>query len=309
MDFKQLKAFLTVTEMGNVTRAAEVLHLVQPAVSRQIRLLEEDIGTPLFERGRQGMILTEAGRTLLDFARRSMLELERARSQISSTSGEVRGVVTVGLLPSTVEVISSKLVSAVRQHYPGIRIRLAMGYAGTLTKWLESGEVDTALLYGNDRSRDIDYTPLLEEPLWVVGPRNAKLRIDQPVPFKSLAGQTFVLPSATHGLRTLVDHACAVANIELTISAETNALSLQRSLVIGGHGMTILPPLAIADDLKHKTLSAAPLLAPELKRNIVMGLPTTRPIGKPVRCVVDLLVECVREAVTSGQWHGKLLKG
>lgn len=307
MDFKQLKAFLTVTEMGNITRAAEVLHLVQPAVSRQIRMLEEDFGTPLFERERQGMILTEAGRTLLEFARRSMLELERARALIESRSGEVSGLVTVGVLPSTADVISGNLVGAIRLHYPGIRIRLAMGYAGTLTKWLESGEIDIALLYGNDRSRLIDYTPLVEEPLWLVAPPEAGLSVKKPVPFKSLAGQAFVLPSATHGLRTLVDHACAVSNIELTISAETNALSLQRSLVIGGHGMTILPPLAIADDLKRKTLSAAPLHGPELKRTIVMGLPTTRLIGQHVRCVVDLLVECVREAVTSGQWHGKLL--
>ena len=83
MDFKQLRAFLTVAETGNVTRAAEVLHLVQPAVSRQIMLLEQDIGTPLFVRERHGMVLTEAGRSLLTYARRAMLELDRARSRSS----------------------------------------------------------------------------------------------------------------------------------------------------------------------------------------------------------------------------------
>ena len=73
MDLKQLRAFLTVAETGNVTRAAEVLHLVQPAVSRQIRLLEEDIGAPLFERERHGMVLTDAGLALVGYARRALL--------------------------------------------------------------------------------------------------------------------------------------------------------------------------------------------------------------------------------------------
>ncbi len=308
MDFKQLKAFLTVAETGNVTRAAEVLHLVQPAVSRQIRMLEEDIGTPLFERERLGMVLTDAGRKLLEYARRSMLELERARSEIASTSGEVRGLATIGILPSTVDVVSSVLVREVHKKHPGIRLRLAMGYAGTLLKWLENGEIDAALLYGNERSNEIAYTQLLEEPLWVVGPANAKLKANRPVPFRTLEQQAFVLPSASHGLRALVDHACAVTNIELSISAETNALSVQRSLVIGGHGMTILPPIAIADDLRHKTLTAAPVIDPDLKRTIVMALPTNRPIGRHIRCCVEILTDCVTEAVESGRWHGKLCK-
>src|SRR6185436_176307 len=81
MDFKQLRAFLTVAETGNVTRAAEVLSLVQPAVSRQLQLLEDDLGAPLFDRARHGMVLTEAGRALVTYVQRAMLELERARAE------------------------------------------------------------------------------------------------------------------------------------------------------------------------------------------------------------------------------------
>src|SRR6476659_562803 len=83
MDHKQLRAFLTVADTGNVTRAAEVLHLVQPAISRQIRLLEEDVGCALFKRERHGRMLPDAGRSLVGYARRSMLERERARAEIA----------------------------------------------------------------------------------------------------------------------------------------------------------------------------------------------------------------------------------
>lgn len=303
MDFKQLRAFLTVAETGNVTRAADILHLVQPAVSRQLRLLEEDIGVPLFERERHGMALTVAGKALLDYARRAMLELDRARVEIAGTaSGTVTGLVTLGLLPSTIDMLSSPLVSAVSAAYPGIRVRIAMGYAGTLHRWLESGEVDAALLYGPERSADIQTTALIEEPLWVIGPRAAKLRSDRPVPLARLADGPVVLPSAPHGIRALVEHACAIGKVTLQISAETNALSVQRALVLGGHGLTILPPIAVADELRRNLLSGAPLADPALLRTIVLALPTNRPIGQHVRCAVDLLAAQARLAVASGAW-------
>src|SRR6187549_2519247 len=143
MDLKQLKAFLAVVDTGNVTRAAQMLHLVQPAVTRQIQLLEADLGAALFARERQGMILTEAGKTLCEYARRALLELERARAEIGGRSeGGISGLVNVGLLASTVDLLSSPLVDAVSNAYPGIRMRLSTAYSGTLRDWLESGELD-----------------------------------------------------------------------------------------------------------------------------------------------------------------------
>ncbi|MBV7483305.1 LysR family transcriptional regulator [Bordetella sp. BOR01] len=302
MDLKQLRAFLTVTEMGNVTRAAEVLNLVQPAVSRQIRLLEEDIGTPLFERERRGMVLTEAGEVLVGYARRALLELDRARVEIGGVGQGVTGLVTLGLLPSSIDMLSSPLASAVAAAYPGIRVRIAMGYAGTLQRWLVMGEVDAALLYGAERTADIQTVPLIEEPLWVIGPKNSPLRPDRPVPLADLANRKLVLPSAPHGIRTLVEHACAVAHVTLDVSVETNALSVQRSLVLGGHGLTILPPIAVADDLRKHQLKGAPLADPDITRTIVLALPTNRPTTRAVRCTVDVLVGEARKAVASGAW-------
>lgn len=302
MDLKQLKAFLTVAETGNVTRAAEMLHLVQPAVSRQIMLLEEDIGTPLFERERHGMTLTEAGQALIGYARRAMLELERARAEIGGAQSGIGGLVTLGLLPSTIDALAGPLVAALGDQYPGIRLRISMGYAGTMLRWLQSGEIDAALLYGAERSPEIQTRPLIEEPLWVVAPKAAALKRGRPVPLAKLVGRPLVLPSAPHGIRTLVDHACAVSNVELSLCAETNALSVQRSLVLSGHGWTILPPIAVADDLRTGRLSAAPLADPAITRTIVLAVPTNRPTGRHVRCAIDALVVCAKAAVENGDW-------
>jgi DNA-binding transcriptional LysR family regulator len=302
MDFKQLRAFLTVSDTGNVTRAAELLNLVQPAVSRQLRLLEEDVGTELFDRQRHGMVLTDAGKALLVYARRAMLELDRARAEIGGSVDGIGGLVTVGLLPSTCDLISSPLVSAVAAKYPGIHMRIAMGYAGTLQQWLETGEIDAALLYGVERTPGVHARPLLEEALWVVGAPSANLRRQKPVPLASLAGKPLILPSGPHGIRTLVDHACAVSNVHLTIAVETNAMSVQKSLVLGGHGFTILPPVAFAEELARKRVSAAPLCDPRITRTIVLALPANRAVGQHVERAVELLVRCAKDAVEEGAW-------
>lgn len=310
MDLKQLRAFLTVAETGNVTRAADMLHLVQPAVSRQIRMLEEDIGAPLFERERHGMVLTESGQALVGYARRVLLELDRARAEIAgAAAGGVGGLVTLGLLPSTVDLLSSALVAAVAAAYPGIRLRIAVGYAGTLLQWLQSGEVDAALLYGAERSPDIQSKPLVKEALWAIGPPDSALRPQQPVTLAELAHLRMVLPSPPHGIRTLVEHACAVAKVTLNLSAETNALSVQRRLVLGGHGLTILPPIAVADDLHSGQLVGAPLGGPGISRTIVLALPMHRPTPRHVRCAIELLEQQTRHAIDihawpQGQWLG-----
>jgi LysR family nitrogen assimilation transcriptional regulator len=302
LDLRHLRAFLTVADTGNVTRAAEVLNLVQPAVSRQIQLLEEDVGAPLFVRERHGMVLTGAGRALQGYARRAMLELDRARAEIAGSDEGVGGLATLGLLPSTCDLLASALVSAVAAANPRIRVRIATGYAGTLQQWLESGEVDAALLYGTHPSPGIETTPLIEEALWVVGPASAKLRKNRPVTLASLAGKPLILPSAPHGIRTLVDHACAVSHVELTIAAETNAMSVQKDLVRGGHGLTILPAIAVADEVAREQFSIAPLSKPTIKRAIVLAVPANRAIRQHVQCAVEALVQCMRDATKRGAW-------
>lgn len=162
-------------------------------------------------------------------------------------------------------------------------------------------EIDTALLYGVERLSNIHAKPLLEEELWVVGPPSAKLRWQKPVPLASLAGQPLILPSGPHGIRTLVDHACAVSNVQLTVTAETNAMSIQKNLVLGGHGLTILPPIAFAGELERKQVTAAPLCDPKITRTIVLALPSNRAVGQHVQ-TADLLVRCAKEAVNRGDW-------
>jgi LysR family transcriptional regulator, nitrogen assimilation regulatory protein len=302
MDHKQLRAFLTIAETGNVTRASELLNLVQSAVSRQIQLLEEDLGVELFARERHGMSLTDAGKSLLGYARRVMLELDRARAELTGSATEVAGIVSVGLLPSTCELLASPLMSAVARDHPKIRMRLAVGYMETLQQWLERGDVDVALLYGVEQLPHFQTTPLLQEPLWVVGPVSAKLSKRRPVSLASLADKPMILPAGPHGVRSMLDYACAMSKVTLQVFTETNAMNVQKSLVLGGHGYTVLPPISFAKELASGELTGAPLKAPEITRTLLLALPANRTVARHVRFVVDQLVKCTHEALASKKW-------
>lgn len=302
LDIRQIRSFLAIADTGSVTRAAEVLHVVQPAVSRQLKLLEEDVGAPLFERGRQGMVLTSDGRILVDHARRALRELDSARMEIRPTPGTIVGVVNVGLLPSSCELLAAPLVGALRTQYAGIQVSLSVGYTDHLSRWLESGEIDVALLYDPKPSPGLSVETLLEEALSLCGPAARKLRRNRPVTLKALGDAPLVLPSRPHILRGLVEHACAVAGIPITVAAETNALSVQKDLVVQGLGLSVLPSVAIASEIERGLLCSAPIDQAEFSRRIVMALPTTRRTSTAVRCVATVLQACMKEAVDSGVW-------
>lgn len=304
MDIKQLRALLVIAETGSVSRAAEILNIVQPAVSRQLRLLEEDLGTALFFRGRRGMELTDSGQLLVEHARRALRELDQAKAEISPEPGVVTGIVTIGLLPSVSDLLAAPLITVLKQQHPKLTIRISVGYAGYLQKWLENGEVDVALLYDPKPSSLLEAEPLLNEALYLVGLPDAGLSQNCPVPLHDLEKRALILPSQPHGLRLLLDHACAVAGVRLSIVAETNAMSIQKNLVSNGLGFTILPSVAIFEDIARGHLCAAPITAPDLQRKIVLALPITRRSSVGVRCAVGELRRQIKALVNNNCWPG-----
>ncbi|MFI9833117.1 LysR family transcriptional regulator [Streptomyces sp. NPDC051913] len=302
MDVRQLRALVTVAEVGSVTRAAELLHLVQPAVTRQIRTLEQELGVPLFERTRQGMRPTEAGSIMVDRARRALGELERARAEVCPTPGAVTGIVTVGLLESTADLLAEPLVTALAEEHPGIRLRLMTGYSGHLQRWLDDGDLDLTLLYDLDSTPSLHTRPLVRERLWLVAPAAAGLHAARPVPFAEAAARPLVMPASGHALRTLIEGAAARARADLEIAVQTNSMGLQKRLVRAGHGWTILPGVGIAQDVADGTLSAAPLCEPDVWRSIVLATPRTGRTPPAAEAVARELVRRAETAVHEDRW-------
>jgi LysR family transcriptional regulator, nitrogen assimilation regulatory protein len=309
VDIKQLKALVTVAETGSVTRAAELLHLVQPAVTRQIRALEHEFGVPLFERTRQGMRATAAGASLAERARRALTELDRARAELASAPGSVTGLVSVGLLESTADLLAERLVAAILRDYPVIELRVLTAYSGHLQQWLDDGDLDLSLVYNLASTPSLNVRTLVREKLWVVAPFSDGLSAERPVPLAVAAEQPFVMPAPGHALRVLIDRALTRAGVSVDIAVQTNSMTLQKKLACAGHGWTVLPGAGIAMDVASGLLSAAPLTEPEVHRSIGIGTPRAGPVTPAAQAVAEELVRQVQDAATTRQWPSAQIHG
>ena len=310
MDLKQLKALVTVVEVGSVTRAAELLHLVQPAVTRQIKALEAELGVPLFERTRTGMRATEAGEMLAGRARRALGEIERARAELTPPAGVVTGIVTLGLLESTAGLLAEPLTARLTRDHPGVELRLQTAYSGHLQRWLDDGDLDLSLLYNLASSPSLNVEPLVREQLWLAAPPEEGLRPDNPVPFPELGGRRLVLPTTGHGLRTLIDSGARQAGAVLGCAVSTNSMALQKRLTRAHHGWTILPAVGLTEEVAAGLLCAAPVCEPELWRTIVLAMPRTGRIPAAVGVVARELTRQVGIAVADHRWpSAELLPG
>jgi DNA-binding transcriptional LysR family regulator len=302
MELRQLTALVTVAEVGSVTKAAKLLHVVQPAVTRQIRLLEEELGVALFERTRHGMVPTPAAEVLITRARRALHELDAARAELRPEPGEVAGIVSVGLLESVLDILARPLTDAVARRHPGIELRLLTGYSGHLQQWLDSGEVDLSLLYNLGGTPALSVVPLVRERLWAVAPPDDGLDATTPVPWATVLAHPLVLPVSGHGLRALIDRARSAVPVRPRITAQTNSMLLQKNLVLAGHGWTVLPAAGVAADVAAGRLSGAPVTAPDVERSVVLGLQHRSRGLAPVEAVASALAGLVSGLVRSGAW-------
>ena len=302
MELRQIRAFLAVAETGSVTRAAEMLHIVQPAVSRQLKLLEDELGVPLFDRGRQGMLLTSAGQSFFARAQRALSEIDAARVEIKPRPGVMLGNVGIGLLPSSCDLLSGTLASRVHAQHPGIKITFVVGYSNHLAKWLEEGEIDAALLYNATDSSQFSTSPLLHEPLCVCALHSFGMRSSDLISIEMLAKHPLVLPSRKHSLRVLIDSACAPANVELKIVAEADDLSTLKTLLKQGLGLSVIPRVAIREEIQSGILTASHVDHPNFRRTISMALPSNRKISPAALFVTNELNDCIATEVSAGSW-------
>lgn len=306
MEISQLRTLIHVAELGSLSRAADRLHIAQPALSRQMRLLEEELGVRLFARHGRGMALTEQGEHVLQHALRVMVELEEIRAAVSDDA-PLRGHVAIGMPPTVSDILAEPLVSAFREAHPEATLRIVSAYSGYLLDWMHRGEIDAAILYDPRSTRTLRIQPLLEEVMFLIGPPDSGLSLDVPVQFAALGDLRLLLPSASHGLRAIVDRCAAEQGVRLDIPVEADSYSTLKTLVRRGHGFTILPKAPIHGDIVMGHVRAAPLLDPAPMRRLVMSYPSDRPVTRLARFAGQVIATNVAQMVDRGVWQGRKL--
>lgn len=289
MDLRQLSYFVNVVDAGSFSRAAVALNLAQPSLSRQIALLEADLGQRLFVRTGRGATPTEAGEVLLIHARTMLDAAQHARDALRDMEASPVGKVVVGLPPRVALGMSATLVQRFRERFPRAVITVSEGLSVQLREWLIAGRLDLALLFDPPTSPQLKYTSLLREPLLLVAPA------DRPLPKRvglaALADYPMVLPSAPNAIRSLVDAVLRPRRIQLQVLAEVGAVQTVVSLVAKGVGCTILPESALAPSKHGAELQRARIGPPAILNSLMLAVPLARPDTRLTRATAALLTE------------------
>ncbi len=307
MELSQLRTLIHVAELGSLSKAADRLRIAQPALSRQVRMLEEELGVALFTRHGRGMVLTDHGREALKHASRIIAELDELRTAASDVDTPLSGQIAIGLPPTVADIISVPLVAAFGKSHPNAVLRLVSAYTGYLLDWLHRGEIDLAVLYDPRSARSLRSRPLLLENLFLIGPPEAGFSTVRAIAFKDLEGKRLLLPSVRHGLRTIVERCAVEAGISLDVVVEADSYATLKDLVRHGHGWTILPLAPIHEDVVGGRLTAAPLIDPVPMRRLVLSFPADRPVPRLARFAGQAIVDIVSDRVERAVWVGQLL--
>lgn len=305
MDIFQLKTLIHVAEIGSISRAAGRLGITQPALSRQIRMLEEELGVYLFDRNGRGMGITEIGKEVLEHAERILNEVDAIRQTTSSNRTSFRGVVSIGTTPTIAEIITTPLVRAIRTEHPKLGIRFSSAFSGHILDWLQRGELDLTVSYDPAPVRSLRIVPVMIEELMLISP--ASRHSQEPMPFAQLAHEEMVIPSKRHGLRTIIDECAHQAGIELSPDVEADSFGAMIDLVRNGFGSTILPLASIHGLVQAGVLIGTPLIDPIPSRKLVLAYPADRPVSAAARFVGDTFLSIAKELVGSNVWVGRML--
>lgn len=290
MDLKQLEYFVLVADIGSFSRAAVALNLAQPTLSRQVSLLESEMGQRLLVRTGRGVFPTAAGDALLVHARNLLEMAQHAREELRDLHESPSGRIAVGIPPSVGLRMTASLVERFRERFPRAVISVSEGLSLHLREQLLAGRLDMAVLFDPPPSSQLILKTLAQEPLLLVGHADAS-KLAEPVPLSDLPDYPLVLSSRPNAIRVLMDRTLESRGVELQIIAEVGAIQTALALVARKVGYTIIPRSALALAPPDAKLCVAQIGPPTIRNSLVFAVPLARPSGRLSRGTEALICE------------------
>lgn len=292
MDLKQLAYFVRVAELGSFTKASQALDVAQPALSRQVRLLEVELRQNLLVRNGRGATPTEAGRLLLEHGRGILHQVERAREELGRVRGSLAGRVAIGLPPSLARVLTVPLTRAFRQQLPEASLSISEGLSATMQEWLATGRLDIAVLYNALPAPEIEITPLRDEDLFLVQKRPAGLAEEPPappIPLAEVAKLPLVIPSRPNAIRMHVEAEMANIGCRPQVVLEIDGVSAILDLVADGAGAALLSRNAVASSIRPSAYLTRAVCDPPLRTRVCLATSSMRPATLTQQATLNLI--------------------
>lgn len=304
MNSEDLECFVHVASTGSISRSALVLGREQSTVSRHISRLEAESKVKLFHRSGRGVVLTDAGRRLLEAACGAMDSLEQTRQVMHSLSARGPADFVIAAQPTIARTLFAPLSSALTTTYPAMRLRLVESLGAGILDWLATGEIDLAVLYRPVNGRSLQVEKIAREQVRLVTPASYS-EVRQTFRVRDLERLPLILPSHPNGLRLLAQSLANQAGISLNIVLECDgSTSLTRRLVEKNCGCTILPLASVADGVAEGKLRTAVLTDPAVEREVVIATAQNRPLPADMVQIMRTLKRIISETISRGEWPG-----
>lgn len=306
MDLKQLEYFVRVAELGSFTRASIALDIAQPALSRQIRLLEVELRQNLLTRTGRGAIPTEAGKLLLKHGRGILHQVEVAREELGAVRGGLAGRVSIGLPPSLSKLITVPLTQAFRQQLPHAQLTLTEGFSVLMQEGLRVGNLDMAVLYNSERSPELETITLHSEELVLisrkVGTKTVAVKKGstgkrQPISLAEVAALPLILPSRPNAFRILIEGEMITIGCKPQITLEVDGLNAILSLVREGMGHAVLPSYTLSNVEDTALFSLRSIRSPRIMSELMLVRSSRRASTDTQKMAVEVVKSVVVEAL------------
>jgi DNA-binding transcriptional LysR family regulator len=300
VQLNQLAIAVAVAEEENFTRAAARLHLAQPSLSRQIRLLERELGVQLFNRGPgQGLVtLTADGEALLPFIRRVLADVAATGAEARALTGMARGRLSIGATPSLITRVLAPALVDFQASHPGIDLLVVEAGSHQLVPQLASGEVDLALVVQPVTDPLVATTPLFHDPLVLAVAPEHPLAARRRVRVADLDGLSLVMFREGYDLRSVTLDACRDAGVSPHLVSQGGEMDGVLAFVAAGLGAAVVPAIAMPSD---GSLIAVPFTRPGLSRTVALAHRNDRPLPRPARALADQL------ARLQGEGNGRVV--
>ncbi|MCU7876804.1 MAG: LysR family transcriptional regulator [Candidatus Thiodiazotropha sp. (ex Lucinoma borealis)] len=246
---RQMRVFTTVARHLNYTRAAQELHLSQPAVSMQVKQLEESVGLPLFEHAGKKIQLTEVGREMSQYVRTIFQTFEEMEEVLDAMKGLDTGHLNIAVA-STVNYFAPRLLAAFSRQYPGIDLSLDVTNRERLMGLLKNNEIDIVLMGLPPEDIELVYEPFMDNPLVVIAPPGHPLQHDRRIPVQRLADEVFIMREAGSGTRLAMERYFAKQSIVISTGMQMTRNEAIKQAVRAGMGLGVVSSHTIELELE-----------------------------------------------------------
>lgn len=305
MELRQLRYFVAIVDHGSLSRAARVLHIVQPALTQQIQSLEEELGALLLHRSAQGMQATDAGKVFYEHALAILKQVTDAKSAVTQSADKPSGTVALGIPQSASGALALPLLTAVRATYPDIVFQLTEELTGNLIEQLRSGRINFAILFDDGQLSGFNTKLMVEEQMMYITRADSQFACKRKsISLEKALQATLILPSIQHGVRPRIEATVRHAGMAIDKVVDITSIAILKSALMADMGATILPVSPFLAEIERGEMRAWSISDVALSRTVVLCSSKNIPLTNAAMAIEKLVLDVTQKLCDGGLWLG-----